>query len=642
MTAGLQPVRPSSGLKDWPSTLRQPVYRGRNAPIRKVSGGTISTIGNNADGLAVDALGALYIAQATSNQVLRISGGVATTVAGNGTAAYSGDGAQAVNASLNGPTGVVLDAGGNLYIADRGNHRIRRVSSNIITTVAGNGIPGFTGEGGLAINAELDFPAAVALDPAGNLYVADGLTDITQGRNNRVRKVSGGIITTVAGNGSSGSSGDGGPATSAQLRVYSVAVDNSGNLYIADFLNDQIRKVSGGVITTVAGNGTSGYNGDGQAATSAQLSGPRGVAVDAAGNIYIADSGNNRIREVSGGVITTIAGNGRSSSSDGPATTSGVLFPVGVAVDASANVYFVDGSNYVRKVSGGALTTIVNLGELPPLPRAVIPASIATDAAGNVYVADATNDLIRKLSGDTLITLAGTGIGGYSGDGGPATSAMIGSPAGIAVDAAGSIYFTDGGSRIRKISNGSVTTIAGNGIAGFAGDGGPAIASEIAVDSPWGNGGGLAVDASGNIYIADTGNSRVRQLTETASVEIATVPAGLTITADGVSYSAPQSFNWRAGEIHSIGVPSPQVLANGTRSTFAGWSDGLAATHAVIVPLFGATYTATFTTEYLLTTVVQPAGAGSIAVSPFYDGWLLQPRGFCAIDRYRGSRLRLC
>jgi sugar lactone lactonase YvrE len=188
------------------------------------------------------------------------------------------------------PLGVAVDSAGNLYIADRANNRIRKVSNGVIATVAGNGTLGFSGDNGPATSAQLNFPTGVAVDSAGSLYIADSI-------NNRIRKVSNGLITTVAGNGTSGFSGDNGPATSAQLsQPPGVAVDFVGNLYIADYFNNRIRKISNGVITTVAGNGMQGFGGDNGPAISAQLNGPNGVAVNAAGNVYIADEFNNRIR----------------------------------------------------------------------------------------------------------------------------------------------------------------------------------------------------------------------------------------------------------------------------------------------------------------------------------------------------------
>ena len=267
-----------------------------------------------------------------------------TTIAGDGTSGFGADG-PALAAPLN-PAGIAVDAAGNVYIAD--DNLVRKISGGVITTVAGNGSYGFSGDGGPATSAQLLNPHGLAVDSAGNLYIADTL-------NLRIRKVSNGVITTIAGNGTYGSDGDGGPATSAQLNMpYGIAVDTAGNIYIADESNNRIRKVSKGVITTVAGNGAFGYSGDGGPATAAQLNWPRGVAVDAAGNLYIADTESNRIRKVSNGVITTVAGNGtRDFDKDKvPATTAPLNWPQSVTVDKAGNVYIADSfNNRVRKVS---------------------------------------------------------------------------------------------------------------------------------------------------------------------------------------------------------------------------------------------------------------------------------------------------
>src|SRR5438445_5921470 len=228
------------------------------------------------------------------------------TVAGNGFSGFAGDGGAATSASLNFPEGAALDTRGNLYIADYANHRIRKVAAatGIITTVAGNGSLGFAGDGGAATSASLNFPTGVALDASGNLYIADS-------DNRRIRKVAAatGIITTVAGNGNYGFGGDGGAATSATLSdPLGVALDAGGNLYIADFSSHRIRKVTAatGIITTVAGNGSPTFAGDGGAATSASLFRPTGVALDASGNLYVADQDNYRVRKVAAatGIIT--------------------------------------------------------------------------------------------------------------------------------------------------------------------------------------------------------------------------------------------------------------------------------------------------------------------------------------------------
>jgi sugar lactone lactonase YvrE len=334
---------------------------------------------------------------------------IITTVAGNGAAGYVGDGGAATNASLANPLGMALDAVGNLYVADESNNCVRKVDTKgVITTVAGNRTIGYSGDGGKAINARMAHPFDVVLDAAGNLYLADeGLA------NARIRKVdTNGIITTFAGNGMAGYSGDGGAATSASLgQPVGLALDAFGNLYIADNSNERVRKVNpNGIITTVAGNGTSGYSGDGGAATSASFNTLRGVAVDAAGSLYIADHVNNRVRKVArNGIITTVAGNGsRGYSGDGGAATKAALNR---------------------------------------------PEGLGLDAAGNLYIADTQNNRIRKVDTSGIIaTVAGTGVAGYSGDGGAATSALLNSPCRVALDASGNLYLSDGSNnRIREV-----------------------------------------------------------------------------------------------------------------------------------------------------------------------------------------------
>jgi sugar lactone lactonase YvrE len=300
---------------------------------------------NYPQGVAVDASGNLFIADSHNGRIREVgTNGIITTVAGKGgTGGFSGDGGPASNAELDLPTGVAVDASGNLFIADSWNSRIRKVGTNgIITTVAGKGgTGGFSGDGGPATNAELDVPTGVAVDASGNLFIADCW-------NSRIRKVgTNGIITTVAGNGTYGFSGDGGPATKAGLNYsQGVAVDASGNLFIADNNNHRIREVgTNGIITTVAGKGgTGGFSGDGGPATGAELQYPTGVAVDASGNLFIADCFNCRIREVgTNGIITTVAGNGNYGfSGDGGPPTKAQLYPSDVAVDASGNLFIAD------------------------------------------------------------------------------------------------------------------------------------------------------------------------------------------------------------------------------------------------------------------------------------------------------------
>ena len=377
---------------------------------------------------------------------------------------------------MNLPEDVAVDSAGNLYIADTENYRIREVSNGVITTVAGNGLlTSFSGDGGAATSAQMYSPQGVAVDSSGNVYIADT-------NNNRVRMVSNGVITTVAGTGTQGFSGDGGPATSAELYgPIGVAVDTAGNLYIVD--NGRIRKVSGGVITTVAGRGTSGL-GDNGPATSAQL-GPEAVAVDSAGNLYIADLGYGRIREVSNGVITTVAGGGTSGLGDNGPATSAHLGPEGVAVDSAGNLYIADTQNgEIRKVSNGVITTVA--GVAPKFGEICTP------------------------FGSQNLCWFGNATAGFSGDTGPATSAELNLPQGVAVDSLGNLYIADTqNNRIRRVSNGVIATVAGGG---SLGDNVPAISALL--EGPT----GVAVDTAGNVYIADTNNNRIRLPTPSGTV----------------------------------------------------------------------------------------------------------------------------
>jgi len=322
-------------------------------------------------GIAFDGGGNMFIADSKNNVIRRVDAatGVISTIAGNGTAGFSGDGGSATSAELNGPTHVVFDQTVNLYITDANNNRIRKVNAatGIITTVAGNGIAGFSGDGGQATVAELNFPDGIALDGSGNVFIGDA-------RNNRIRRLNTvtGVITTVAGNGIAGFSGDGGVATSAELNFPSrPAIDSTGDLYIADFQNNRVRRVASGtnIITTVAGTGTAGFSGDGGSATSAELNGPISVTVDGAGNLYIGETNNQRVRVVNTslsvitllgvtvqpGAIQTVAGDGLSGyfGDGGPAINAGVNFPTGLLIDAQGNLYFADANNNVaRKIIG--------------------------------------------------------------------------------------------------------------------------------------------------------------------------------------------------------------------------------------------------------------------------------------------------
>ncbi|MBL8189457.1 MAG: hypothetical protein JNK38_15715 [Acidobacteria bacterium] len=336
---------------------------------------------------------------------------VLVTVAGTGTNGFSGDNGAAITANISRPIRMTFDAAGNLYFADLNNHRVRRVAANgVITTVAGNGTVGFSGDNGPALSAQLNQPLGVALDRNGNLLIADW-------GNNRIRRVNvaTGVITTIAGTGEVGFNGDGGAATNARINnPENVFVDKDNNIFIADFGNHRVRKIAanGGTISTVAGNGSSGFSGDGGPATAAMISNPTDVAVDDAGNIYICAAGNNRIRKVTtDGVINTIAGNGNTA---------------------------YNGDNILA--TAAALSN---------------PQSVALDAAGNLYIADRGNSRLRKVtvSSGSITTLAG-GSGGFSPDGSSTSLARLNQPTGVALDAAGNVVFSDRDNfRIRRIIN---------------------------------------------------------------------------------------------------------------------------------------------------------------------------------------------
>jgi uncharacterized protein (TIGR03437 family) len=333
---------------------------------------------------------------------------IMSTVAGNGLISYSGDGGPAINAALNYPKGLAIATNGTLYIADTGNFRVRSVnSSGIINTLAGNGVDSYTGDGGAAVSASFSDVMAVAVNLAGDVYIADA-------SNRVVRMVSvAGTVTTIAGIGVQGFSGDGGLATAAALgRAVALALDPSGNLYIVDSVNQRVRRVAtNGIITTIAGNGTSAYAGDGGLATLASFSFPLGVAVDGSGNVYIADAGNNRVRKITAaGAISTVAGNGQAgfSGDGGTATSAALNLPSDVALDSAGNLYIADaGNNRIRMVSStGVITTIAGTstngfsGDGGPAAQAVLnyPWGLATDASGDVYVADRVNGRIRLIS----------------------------------------------------------------------------------------------------------------------------------------------------------------------------------------------------------------------------------------------------
>ncbi len=337
---------------------------------------------------------------------------IVTTIAGTGSMAHSGDGGPASSASLFYPNNGFVDASGNIYITEMlYGHTVRKIdaATGIISTIAGTGFPGNTGDGGPATAAGIYWPAGIWVNTAGDIFMADSYSDV-------IRKIDGttGIISRVAGTGATGYSGDGGPATSANLWAPNgICGDAAGNIFFTEYGSSTVRKItaSTGIISTVAGTGVTGTSADGGAATAAKLSRPQGPFVDNSGNVYVADVEAHRIRKISGstGIITTVAGMGTSgySGDGGPATDATLFNPSGIFVDASSNI----------------------------------------------YIADASNSVIRKVTPAGIITtIAGNGTVGYSGDSGPATDAQLSGPSAVSVYS-GAIYLVDNGNNvIRKVT----------------------------------------------------------------------------------------------------------------------------------------------------------------------------------------------
>lgn len=550
-------------------------------------------------GIAVDGRGNVYVADATLGVIRRIdSEGRITRIAGSARRADSGDGGPALAAGLTDPSWLLVDGSGALLIATL--DRIRRVGGDgVIQTVAGNGSAGFAGDGGQAAAAVFNGNAGMAMDAAGNVYIADR-------GNGRVRRIDPtGVITTIAGNGEERSAGDGGPAALAALnRPVDVAAGPDGSLYVAELEGHRIRRIDPqGVITTIAGTGTPGFSGDGGPAINATLNSPRAIEIDSAGNLYVADWRNRVIRRVApDGIITTTAGIASVGTiREGFSAFAAALAPpLDVALGPDGKLYLIlQGARKIHVIQAAqpsaeqaACAGVPRSVSLRPPPKQdpvavtlagqagtgfggdggpaadalfLIPQSFAIFHDGRVFVADTGNHRIRMISPGGLVeTLVGTGEPGYGGDGGKATLAQVSAPKALALDGQGNLYFSDSGNfRIRRVDIcGIVETIAGTGRPGSSGDGGPAIVAEIRDPS------GLALDGQGNLFVADPASNVVRVVGPDGNIrtfagtgQAASGPDGgmasttpldgptdVALASDGTVYIAEQ----RAGKVRAV------------------------------------------------------------------------------------------
>ncbi len=499
------------------------------------------------------------------------------TVAGG----FVGDGLPATSAALVSPRGIAFDAAGNAYIAQEDENRIRKVSSSgVITTIAGNGTYGFNGDGGPASSAVLASPRGVAIDALGNVYFSDAL-------NNRVRKIAiNGVITTVAGNGQANSAGDGGPAANAGVQQpYGLAFDAAGNLYISEYAGHRIRKVTpSGIILTVAGTGVASFSGDGGPAIAAGVNSPTSVAVDSLGNLYFSDTFNDRIRRiVPSGTITTVAGGGSlfPSAEGVPAADSRILLPYGIAADADGNIYIADNNCFIDKLTPAGLLHKIAGGEGwcietgdggPALDANIFgPEGVAVDATGSVYFTDSGSFSVRKISGGIIDTVIG--VGSFYGDGGPATGAVISLTRGLTIGNAGEIYIADGyaNGRVRKVgADGTIETVAGNGSMGWSGDGGPA--TEAGMYFPW----DVEQDDAGNLYIVDTIMNVVRKVAPNGI--ISTVAGGGSLGFSGDGGPATQALMRRPRRVALDGAGNLYIADYGNHRIRKVGTDGIIST----------------------------------------------------------------
>ncbi len=560
---------------------------------------------NSPQGLAIDSVDNIYVADTNNNRIRKISpSGIITTIAGVGTAGFSGDGQPALSAQLNKPKGLALNSSGDLYIADRQNHRIRKIVDGVISTVAGSGISGYSGDNGPAPLAQLTEPSHVAVLDSGIIYIADT-------GNNRLRKVSidGTVsnISTVAGTGALPARWEYGgvalpivensPASAMNIRPNSLAIGSNNDIYIADAMSNRIYKINeSGDVSTYAGTMDLGSAGDGGDVSSAQLDRPHSISIDSLGNIYVIERDSGRVRKINTfNIISTLAGgqSNKSAGDGGLAIQARLNEPYAIDMDNSGSLYFSDIANAnIRKIdSEKIITTSVDLQALNLFDadgfsiNMTSPKGLAVNGAGEVVFSDHLSHQLYKRNSDGLVSIfAGTGTRGYSGDGSLATQAQFSRPRGIAVDQDNNYYIADEfNHRIRKIdATGIITTIAGTGSPGYSGD------NDLATLAQLNHPAGVAIDDLGNIYIADADNNVIRKISSSTGI-ISTVagngnlgfsgdygpatsaqlrsPNGVTADNSGNIYIA-DTLNFRIRQVDSAGIITT-IAGNGMRQTSA-------------------------------------------------------------------------